>query len=64
MTITIETPWGEESTANNPNLGARLFAYAHYRAGHRYTVTNVGTDDMHIECECGKHSRPDGVDFP
>lgn len=48
----------------NPNRGARIFALAHYKAGHRYTITGIGTDDMHVTCECGMESRKDGVDFP
>ncbi len=64
MTGVVETPWGDEPMENNPNLGARLFAYAHYRAGHRHTVTGAYTDSMHVVCECGKESAPDRLDFP
>ncbi len=61
MTLTVTTPWGDED-ANDPDFAARLFAYTHYRAGHRYTI--ISTDNMQVECKCGKRSQPGRVDFP
>lgn len=54
-TVEVLTPWGPDSLG--PNLGARAFAWAHYRAGHRYTVTRV--DGLYsILCECGAQHEP------
>lgn len=58
----LETPWGTEEVG--PNTGAQLFAWFHYRVGHRYTITGLDTGDFHVVCECGMESRKDGVDFP
>lgn len=52
MTATVETPWGTEPLGA-PDQHARAFAFAHYQAGHRYTVTG-DEGSMSIECECGK----------
>jgi hypothetical protein len=62
MSMTITTPWGDED-GSDPDFAARLFAYTHWRAGHRYTVTGP-EGSMQVECECGKRSQPGQVDFP
>jgi hypothetical protein len=62
MSVVFVTPWGDEPIGT-PDMAARQFAHAHWQAGHRYTVTGT-PGSYEVECECGKRSRPDGVDFP
>lgn len=53
--ITVETPWGEVLPIDEPDLFATVFAWVHYQAGHRYSVTGE-EGSYRVECECGDTS--------